>query len=190
MQDIQAEAQIGVVPAGGATEQISLAEQGGQLTGKIAELQRPSCEQHVCETWMQRQIGHPFSMSGDLSLCIECVEAGEQLSRLGHSPGWWGSEPGQLGWIGRAPEAQFEKQWRQVGVEHFRRATRGQRLVLRRGPEARTDARFEAAGTTTTLLGRILCDADGLQSRKSRARIEARHAQQAGIDDDAYPIDC
>ena len=37
MQDIQAEAQIGVVPAGGATEQISLAEQGGQLTGQAGE---------------------------------------------------------------------------------------------------------------------------------------------------------
>ena len=77
MQDIQAESQIGVAPAGGASQNISLAEQGGQLTGKIAELQRHSLEQHVRETWMQWQFGHLSSMSGDLSLWIECTETGE-----------------------------------------------------------------------------------------------------------------
>ena len=38
MQDIQADSQIGVAPAGGASQNISLAEQCGQLAGKIAEL--------------------------------------------------------------------------------------------------------------------------------------------------------
>ena len=38
---------------------------------------------------MQRQLGHLFPMSGDLSLRIECVKTGEQLSRLGHAPGRW-----------------------------------------------------------------------------------------------------
>jgi hypothetical protein len=38
MQDIQTESQIGVAPAGGASQNISLAEQCGQLAGKIAEL--------------------------------------------------------------------------------------------------------------------------------------------------------
>jgi hypothetical protein len=39
------------------------------------------------------------------------------------------------------------------------------------------------------LFCRILGDADRLQSRESRSRIEAGHAQQAGIDDDAHPVD-
>ena len=60
--------------------------------------------------------------------------------------------------------------------------------MLRRGPEASTDARFKATGPATTLLGRVLSDADGLQPSESRARIEAWHTQQAGIDHDAYPI--
>ena len=77
MQDIQAESQIGVAPAGRAAQNISLAQQGRQFTGQIAELQRHSLEQHVRETWMQRQLGHLFSMSGDVSLCIECAKAGE-----------------------------------------------------------------------------------------------------------------
>jgi hypothetical protein len=38
MQDIHTESQIGVTPAGGASQNSSLAEQGGQLAGKIAEL--------------------------------------------------------------------------------------------------------------------------------------------------------
>ena len=116
---------------------------------------------------MQRQLGHLSSMSSNLSCWIERAKAGEQLFRLGHSPRRWGSEPGQFGRIGRAPEGQFEQQWRQVGIEYFRWATRGQRLVLRSRPEASTDARFETTGPTTTLLGRILGDAYGLQSRES-----------------------
>ena len=88
VQDIQAEPQIGVAPAGGAAEQISFAEQGSQLTGKIDELQGHSLEQHVRKTRMQRQLGHLFSMSGGLSRWIECAETGEQLSRLGHRTGW------------------------------------------------------------------------------------------------------
>src|SRR5262249_13730955 len=112
MQDIQAEPQISVPPARSALQNITLAEQCRQLTRKIAELQRDCLEQHVCETWMQRQLGHLSSMSGDLSLWVECVEAGEQLSRLGYSPGWRRSEPGQCAWIGRAPEGQSEQQRR------------------------------------------------------------------------------
>ena len=87
-------------------------------------------------------------MSGDLSSSIECAEADEQFSRLSDSSGWWRCQPGQLEWIGRAPIGQFEQQWRQVGIEDFRRATRRQQLVLPSGPEAGTDARFEATCTT------------------------------------------
>ena len=57
---------------------------------------------------MQRQLGHLSSMIGDLSYYIECAEFSEYLSRLSHCPGRWGSEPGQLGWIVRSPEGQFE----------------------------------------------------------------------------------
>ena len=77
MEDVQAESKIGIAPAGRASQNISLAEQGRHFTGQIAELQRHSLEQHVSETRMQRQLGHLCSMSGDLSRCIECAEAGE-----------------------------------------------------------------------------------------------------------------
>jgi hypothetical protein len=77
MQGIQAESQIGVTPAGVTSQNISFTEQGGEFTGKARVLQGHSLEQHVRETWMQRQLGHLSSMSGDLSLCIECAEAGE-----------------------------------------------------------------------------------------------------------------
>ena len=125
---------------------------------------------------MQRQLSHTRSMSGDLSLCRERAESGEQVLRLGQSPSWWGSEPGQLGWIGCAPLSQFEQQGRQVGVEHFRRATRGQRLVLRSSPQTGTDTRLKTTSPPTTLLGGILGDANGFQSGESRARIEPRYA--------------
>ena len=80
---------------------------------------------------MERKLGHLFPMRGDLSFGIECTEVGEQCSRLGHSPRRRGSEPGQLGWIGCAPEGQFEQQRRQISIEHLRWATGSQRLVLR-----------------------------------------------------------
>ena len=116
---------------------------------------------------MERQLGHLSSMSSDLSLSVECAQASEQLSRLGDGAGRRGREPGQLGWIGRAPEGQFEQQRRQVGIEHFRRAARGQGLVLPGCPEPSTDTRFETAGSATPLLGRVLGDANRVQPCES-----------------------
>src|SRR6185503_18410936 len=125
---------------------------------------------------MQGQFGQLSTMSGDLPLCSQCAEPDEQFLRLGQSPSRWGSEPGQLGWVGGTPEGQFEQQGCQVGVEHFRRATRGQRLVLRSSPQTRTDTRLKTTSPPTTLLGGILGDANGFQSGESRARIEPRYA--------------
>src|SRR4029078_530423 len=125
---------------------------------------------------MQRQFGHLSAMSGDLSLCRQRAQPDEQLLRLGQTPSRWRSEPGQLGWVGGTPEGQFEQQGRQVGGEHFRRATRAERLLLRSGPQTRTDTRLKTTSPPTTLLGGILGDANGFQSGESRARIETRYA--------------
>ena len=38
MQDIQTESQIRMAPAGGASQNVTLAEQCGQFTGKMTEL--------------------------------------------------------------------------------------------------------------------------------------------------------
>ncbi len=77
MQDIHTEAQICVAPAGGAAQNVSLAEKGRQFTGKVAELQRHRLDQHLRETRVGREFCQLSSMWGDLSLWIERAEAGE-----------------------------------------------------------------------------------------------------------------
>jgi len=57
---------------------------------------------------MERSSAILFPMRGDLSFGIECTEVGEQLFSPGPQLQAAGSEPGQLGWIGCAPEGQFK----------------------------------------------------------------------------------
>src|SRR6185503_5464624 len=63
------------------------------------------------------------------------------------------------------------------------------RLLLLLGPETIADARFEPSGTTSSLVGGILCDPHGLETCQTGPRIKSRGTQLTGIDDHADAVD-
>ena len=119
---------------------------------------------------------------------IERAEIEQQGARRGQRGGGRRRQPGQGG-VARAPQRQFERQRRQVGVEDLGRRE-GQQAALRLlGPQAIADAGFEAAGAAAALVGRGLAHPHRLQPRHARARREARHPHQPAIDHDAHALD-
>src|SRR4026208_751924 len=61
--------------------------------------------------------------------------------------------------------------------------------MLLLGPEAITEAGFKAAGPASSLVGRVLCDADRFQTGQSGAWIESWGAQLPGIDHHTNAVD-
>ena len=84
---------------------------------------------------------------------------------------------------------QLERERREVGVQDLGRREGQQAALLLLGPQAIADAGLEAAGAAAALVGGGLADAHGLEPRHARARREARHAHQAGVDHDAHAFD-
>src|SRR5678810_608611 len=87
MQSIQTESQVGIPPAGWASQDIPFTEKSREFTGQAGELQWARHEEHVRKTWMQWQVCHLSSMGGDLSACLKCPHGGEQRSCLSDGSG-------------------------------------------------------------------------------------------------------
>ncbi len=61
--------------------------------------------------------------------------------------------------------------------------------MLLLGPETITDAGFESAGPTSSLVGRVLCDPDRFQTSQAGAGIESWRTQLPGIDHHTNAVD-
>src|SRR4249920_1699318 len=61
--------------------------------------------------------------------------------------------------------------------------------MLLLGPETITDAGFEAAGSTSSLVGRVLCDPNRFQTGQAGAGIKSWRTQLPGIDHHTNAVD-
>ena len=100
-----------------------------------------------------------------------------------------GSRNFRLAGIGDAPGGEVERQAREVGGKDFRRRVGQEAAVRRLLPQAIADARLDASGAPAPLVGVGARDAHGLQPRQPDVGLEARHAHQPAVDDDADALD-
>ncbi len=172
-----------------AAQQIALFQQSGQIGGQIAQAERRAAPQQVRQSRVGRQLRQLVPGRGDAALFVQRLQVGQQVARLSQRTGRRRVEPSQRRGVGHAPLRQFQRQRRQVGVEHFRVPMRPKSLLGGFVPQPVADARSQPPGPAGPLLGGIGGYPDGFQSGQAAARIEARDAGPAGIDHDADPFD-
>ena len=121
---------------------------------------------------------------------VERAELAQQRARLGERGCRRRIEEGEGGRVGDAPGGAVEQQAGEVGGEDLRP---GERLAAR--PSAASshsriaDARLGAAGAAAPLVGGGARHAHRLQPRQAEGGLEARHAREPAIDDDAHALD-
>ena len=181
-------AQVDVALALGQAQEVALAQDRRKQGGDLALAQFAALQHEMRQSRMLSQPCHCPSVRRDRAQLIERPEIEQQGARRGQRGGGRRRQPGQGGVAG-APQRQFERQRRQVGVEDFGRRE-GQQAALRLlGPQAKAHAGFEAAGAAAALVGRRLAHPHRLQPRHARAWREARHPHQPAIDHDAHALD-
>ena len=138
---------------------------------------------------MQAETRHRVPVRRRLTLRVQRAELGQQVARLRQGAGRWRIEEGEIAPVAGAPDRQLEGERRQVGGQDLRHRMGRARALIRFGPQADADPRTEPAGAAAPLVGGRLAGAHGFEARHAGARIVARHAREAGIDDDADVLD-
>ena len=165
-QRFNSDAQVGVSPTRSALQNVPFTQQCRQVAGLGTEADRHSGDHHVGQSWMNSDVGEPAAVRGEGSLRIERSELSQQITSLGQRACRRRIEEGEFGRFNDAPFREIQCQRSQVRLQDFRRAAREERLLLGRRPEAITGARFQSAGSTTSLIGCVLGHTNGIQPRQ------------------------
>ena len=193
-------APVGAVVAGVAGDQLhAQREVAGQLVGPAAQhvalvddrgdharqrsIGRQRGHHHPSQTRVQRQLEHRPAVLGDRAVGVERIEHAQQLLRRLHRLRRRWIEERQVGRLG-VPRGQLERQIGQLDLRDLGREVREARALLELAPQPVADARLGAAGASGALIGRGAAGGDRRQPAHAGAHVEARHASQAGVDDD------
>ncbi len=182
-------AQIDVALAGRQAQEIALAQDRCKQRRHASLSQFAALDHQMRQPRMLAEPHHGAAVRRDGAGRAHRAEVEQQRARRCQRRGRRRRQPRQGGSVGDAPRRQLERQWGEVGIEDLRGREGQQPALGLLGPQAQAEAGLEAAGTTAPLVGRGLVHAHGLQPCHARARREAWHAHQAGIDHEAHAFD-
>ena len=162
-------------------QRIACFDQRGEIAGECASGIVACGQQHRRESRMRAEHQHAATGGGDRAFGIQRIEPLQQVTRGGEGTRWRRiDKPQRIA----APGREFQCQPSQLDLRDFRATLRRKPLGFR--PQAIRPAFRHATGTTRSLVGRGLRDADGIQPRKAGVGVEARFAREAGIDHHAH----
>ena len=168
-----------------ASQQIALAEHGGELCTEPRLTATLRLEQQVREPRVRRQARERTTVGGDALRIVQCTEPTQQVSRTVEHRRGRGIQPGQgRGLIG-APLRKIEGERREVGLDDLGRRLRREAALRAFAPQPVAGALGDAACAARALVGGGARDSPGLQAAHAGHRIERRAAYQSRIDDRA-----
>ena len=145
-------------------------------------------DHHARKPRRQRQLPQLLSFIGDAPIGVDGAKLRQQgLCFRERRARRWVEKSKLLG--RRTPGGKIKREGRKIRRQNFRPRKRLERRGLRLVPQPVTDARLDAAGAAAPLIGRRARHPHGLEPRHADIRLEARHAREAGIDDDAHAFD-
>ncbi len=145
--------------------------------------------QHVREPRMRAHSRKRAAVSRDAIVGVDRLQAPQQIARLREMRGRRRVEPAQGARIGGAPDAELERERREVRVQDLGFGPRVQRELRALRPEAVANARRQAAGAAAALIRRGLRYFRGDEPAHPGCRIEFSIAAQARVDDDPHALD-
>ncbi len=189
VQDVYSMPQVRIALRALRTQRIALADEPGNVAGEIDQAQRRTAFNHVRKPRVRAEAGHATSNRRRLTSFVNRLESIQQLFCLRQRRQRRGIEPGEGLRVVRTPAREFEREWREIGLEDFRHDLRRQRGVRRLGPQPIAHARSGAPCPTATLVSRGAGNRHGLEATHAAVGVEALPALQAGIDDDTHAFD-
>ena len=172
-QDVHSMTQVRVALRALRTQRIALADEPGNVAGEIGQAQRCTAFDHVRKPRVRAETGHATSAGRRLAAFVDRLESMQQLFCLRQRRERRWIEPGEGLWIARTPAREFEREWREIGLEDFRNGLCRQRGVRGLGPQPITHAGSGAPCPTAALVGRGAGNRNGLEATHAAAGIEA-----------------
>jgi hypothetical protein len=172
-----------------ASQKIPLFEEGCNITGNRAEIEVLAANEHMCETWMNRKIGHQAAVWCEGADIVQCAECLQQVFCLRDVGLWRLVEESKPVTVARTPPRELKDERSQIRAQNFRKGVRWKLLMFGFRPESVANTRMLTASSSATLVGGRSRDRRRDESRHPAARVETRTPGKAGVDHHTHTVD-
>jgi len=128
-QCADAQAQIDIAGSGDGSQDVSFAQNRGQIACQPRGSHAACLDQHVRQARMRTHRCERAAMRRDSRGGIDGLELPQQIARLCKRRGRRRIQPAQAGCVRGAPAGEFQGQGCKIGVSDFRRGLRRQRCL-------------------------------------------------------------